>query len=353
MENHLKVFVTGNMGYIGPVLNRVLSATFPKIEIMGFDAGFFGHSLTGADFTPEQGVSVQFFGDVRDIEPAMLTGVDAVVHLAGVSNDPIGVEFEDVTEEINRRASVRLAEMASCAGVKNFVFASSCSMYGQAEGGARKECDPINPLTAYARSKIGTEDDLRSANLGEMVFTSLRFATACGWSSRLRLDLVLNDFVACAIASGEITVLSDGTPWRPLIDVEDMSRAIAWAMSRAKSAGGQFLAINAGSNKSNYQVKDLANAVSALISNTKTSINKDALPDKRSYSVDFSLYEALAPEFQPIVSLNESIIRLRDGLRKMNFADKNFRQSPYMRLNTLRKHITEGRLGEDLRWKSY
>jgi len=349
----LKVFVTGNMGYIGPVLNRVLTATFPKIEILGFDAGFFGHSLTGADFTPEQGVSVQYFGDVRDIQPDMLKGVDAVVHLAGVSNDPIGVEFEDVTEEINRRASVRLAEMASSAGLKNFVFASSCSMYGQAEGGARKESDPTNPLTAYARSKIGTEDDLRNTNLGDMVFTSLRFATACGWSTRLRLDLVLNDFVACAITSGEITVLSDGTPWRPLIDVEDMSRAIAWAMSRDKNAGGQFLAVNAGSNKSNYQVKDLANAVASLIPSTKTSINKDALPDKRSYSVDFSLYESLAPAFQPVVSLEESIRRLRDGLKRMNFVDKDFRQSPFMRLNTLRKHMTEGRLGRDLRWKSF
>ena len=346
----MKVFVTGNMGYIGPVLNRVLLATFPKVEILGFDAGFFGHSLTGADFTPEQGVSVQYFGDVRDIESGMLREVDAVVHLAGVSNDPIGHEFEDVTEDINRSASVRLAEMASSAGVKNFVFASSCSMYGQAEGGARKETDPTNPLTAYARSKIGTEDDLRSADLGDMVFTSLRFATACGWSTRLRLDLVLNDFVACAVTSGEITVLSDGTPWRPLIDVEDMSRAIAWAMTRSGTAGGQFLAINAGSNKSNYQVKDLANAVSSLIPDTKISINKDALPDKRSYSVDFSLYESLAPGFQPIVSLEESIRRLRDGLKKMNFADKDFRQSLFMRLNTLRKHMNQGWLGKDLRW---
>lgn len=349
----MKVFVTGNMGYIGPVLSQILLSTFPKVDIVGFDAGFFGHSLTGADFTPEKGVSVQYFGDVRDIEQGMLNGVDAVAHLAGISNDPIGHEFEDVTEDINRLASVRLAEMASSAGVRNFVFASSCSMYGQAEGGARKEMDPTNPLTAYARSKIGTEDDLRNADLGEMVFTSLRFATACGWSPRLRLDLVLNDFVACAVTSGEITVLSDGTPWRPLIDVEDMSRAIAWAMTRSRTAGGQFLAINAGSSKSNYQVKDLANAVASLIPNTKISINKDALPDKRSYSVDFSLYESLAPEFQPIVSLDESIRRLRDGFKKMNFVDKDFRQSPFMRLNTLRKHMTQGRLGKDLRWTGY
>lgn len=349
----MKVFVTGNMGYVGSILNRVLKKTFPKIEIVGFDAGFFCHSLTGADATPEQGITLQYFGDVRDIQPSMLTGVDAVIHLAGVSNDPIGYEFEHVTEDINRRASVRLAEMASSVGVKNFVFASSCSMYGQAEGGARKESDPTNPLTAYARSKIGTEDDLNNSDLGDMVFTSLRFATACGWSTRLRLDLVLNDFVACATTSGQITVLSDGTPWRPLIDVEDMSRAIAWALSRKKTVGGQYLAINAGSNKNNVQVKDLANAVASLMPNTKISINKDAPPDKRSYSVDFSLYEALASDFQPVVSLQESIRRLRDGLKKMNFTDKDFRQSSFMRLNILRKHMNEHRLGKDLRWKNF
>ena len=349
----MKVFVTGNMGYVGSTLTRVLATTFPNIEIVGFDAGFFGHSLTGADVMPEQGLSLQYYGDVRDIRPVMLDGVDAVVHLAGVSNDPIGFEFEDVTDAINRRASVRLAEMAALVGVKNFVFASSCSMYGQAEGGARKEGDPTNPLTAYALSKIGTEHDLSTSNLGEMVFTSLRFATACGWSTRLRLDLVLNDFVACALTSGEITVLSDGTPWRPLIDVEDMSRAITWAISRAKDDGGQFLAVNAGGNKNNYQVIDLANAVASLIPNTKVSINEDALPDKRSYAVDFSLYESLAPTFQPIISLEDSICRLRDGLQRMNFEDKNFRNSSFMRLNTLRKHMIEGRLGKDLRWNAF
>lgn len=340
------------MGYVGSALNTVLCSIFPKIEIVGFDTGFFSHSLTGADYMPERGVSIQHFGDLRDIQPNMLKGVDAVVHLAGVSNDPIGNEFEDVTEKINRQSSVRLAEIASSLGVKNFVFASSCSMYGETQGGAKKETDPTNPLTAYARSKIGTENDIKKGMLGDMVFTSLRFATACGWSSRLRLDLVLNDFVASAITSGEITILSDGTPWRPLIDVEDMSRAIAWAISRDKIVGGQFLAINAGSNKNNIQVKDLANMVSLLIPNTKLSINKNALPDKRSYSVDFSLYESLASEFQLSVSLEQSIVRVRNGLKKMGFAEENFRQSSFMRLNTLRKHMNEGRLGKDLRWKS-
>ena len=349
----MKVLITGNMGYVGSVLTSYLKKNYKNIEIIGYDTGFFGHSLTGADFIPEQGISLQYLGDIRLIEEKIFEGVDAVVHLAGVSNDPIGREFEQVTEEINRKASVKIAKIASKVGVKNFVFASSCSMYGEANNNARKETDETNPLTAYARSKIGTENDLKEIDLGEMNFTSLRFATACGWSNRLRLDLVLNDFVACAISSGKITVLSDGTPWRPLIDVEDMSRAISWAILRVRENGGKFLAINAGSNFNNYQVKDLANAVAKLIPKTNILINKDALPDKRSYSVDFSLYEKLAVNFQPIVSLEKSIIRLKDGLEGINFKNKDFRNSSFMRLNTLRKHINEGRIGKDLNWKIF
>ena len=283
----------------------------------------------------------------------MLSGINAVVHLAGISNDPIGLEFENVTAHINRQASVKFAKMAAKEGVTNFVFASSCSMYGQAENGARKETDKTNPLTAYAKSKIGTEEDLKNIDLGNMNFTSLRFATACGWSNRLRLDLVLNDFVASAITTGQITVLSDGSPWRPLIDVEDMSRAISWAINRNKKNGGQFLAVNTGSNSGNYQVKEIAKSVSKFITGTKISINKDALPDKRSYSVDFSLYEKLAPDFLPVISLDESIERLKNGLDDMRFSDKDFRNSNYMRLNTLRKHIKSKRVGKDLRWKIF
>lgn len=349
----MKVLITGNMGYVGSILNRVLLKEYPDIKILGYDTGFFAHSLTGADFMPEKGVHIQHFGDVRDMSPGLLEGVDAVVHLAAISNDPMGKEFEEVTAAINRSASVGLAKASAKAGVKNFVFASSCSMYGQADGGARKETDPTNPLTAYARSKIGVEEDLYAADLRDMVFTSLRFATACGWSSRLRLDLVLNDFVASAVASKEISILSDGTPWRPLIDVEDMSRAIAWGITRKSKNGGAFLAVNAGSTECNYQMKDLAEAVAASIPGTSISINKNAPPDRRSYSVDFSLYRDLATNHQPKITLNQSIERLRDGLLTMNFAVKNFRQSSFMRLNSLRLHLDSRRLDRDLRWLKF
>jgi nucleoside-diphosphate-sugar epimerase len=346
----MRILITGNMGYVGPALVRFLEAQDPDLDLIGYDASFFGHSLTGATSLPEGLLSRQYFGDVRTLPEALLEGVDAVVHLAAVSNDPMGKEFEEVTSAINRGASVRLAQLAAKKGVRNFVFASSCSMYGASEGGARKETDPTNPLTAYARSKIGTEDDLKTADLGDMTFTSLRFATACGMSDRLRLDLVLNDFVACAVTSGEITVLSDGTPWRPLIDVEDMARAIAWAVRRRAENGGQWLAVNAGRSENNYQVRDLAEAVARHVHGTKISINTEAPPDKRSYQVDFSLFAELAPDYLPQVNLDQSIEHLLSGLERMNFNDADFRNSPFMRLNTLRRHIAEGRLGTDLMW---
>ncbi len=349
----MRILITGNMGYVGPVLSRYFRQRYEQTELIGYDTGFFGHSLTGAEVFPENVYEYQIIGDVRDIVENQLVGVDAIVHLAAISNDPMGNEFEAVTTDINRDASVRLVKMAANCGVKNFVFASSCSMYGQSDGGPRKETDPTNPLTAYARSKIGTESDVKTLNLNGMIFTSLRFATACGMSDRLRLDLVLNDFVACAVTSGEITVLSDGSPWRPLIDVEDMARAIDWAVRRTSDNGGTYLAVNAGRSKSNYQVNDLAKAVQNHIRGTQVSINKDAPPDRRSYKVDFSLFESLAPNYLPQISLEESILHLKAGFERMGFSDKNFRASPYMRLNTLRRHITAGRIDLNLRWQGY
>ncbi len=346
----MRILITGNMGYIGPVLAKYLKKNYPKITLVGYDTGFFGHCLTGTEYLPELFYECQFMGDIRDIGISHLNGVDAVVHLAAVSNDPMGNEFEAITNQINHKSSLRLVKLAIEAGVKNFVFASSCSMYGQSAGGPRSESDPTNPLTAYAKSKIGTESDIKQLNLKQMVVTCLRFATACGMSDRLRLDLVLNDFVACAVTSKKITVLSDGSPWRPLIDVEDMSRAIDWAIHRSEHQGGRYLAVNAGRNENNYQVKDLAMTVSKLIPGVEVSINADAPPDLRSYMVDFSLFQSLAAEYLPVVSLEDSIERLRSGFDRMLFSNKNFRDSPYMRLNTLRKHMQHGMLDQNLRW---
>jgi nucleoside-diphosphate-sugar epimerase len=348
----MRVLVVGNLGYVGPVVARHLRAAMPDAELIGYDTGLFAHCLTAAPMLPELALDAQHYGDVRELPASLLEGMDAVVQLAAVSNDPMGNRFEAVTDDINRASSIRLATLARDAGVANYVFASSCSVYGFAEGGARSEKDPVNPLTAYARSKIGTEDGLRQMELGGMIATCLRFATACGMSERLRLDLVLNDFVAGAVSTGKITVLSDGSPWRPLIDVRDMARAIEWAIARKADNGGGYLAVNAGSDQWNYQVRDLANAVAAEVPGTDVSINTEAPPDKRSYKVDFSLFRSLAPDHQPQVTLQDSIRRLREGLTEMRFADSNFRDSRFMRLKVLDEHISTGRLGTDLRWKS-
>jgi len=346
----MRILMTGNMGYVGPVLGAHLRARYPDVYLIGFDTSYFAHCLTSARRLPEAVLDEQHFGDIRDFPAHLLNGVDAVVNLAAVSNDPMGNKFEAVTADINYQAGIRLAGLAAQHGVKNFVFASSCSVYGSASNTPRREEDELNPLTAYARSKIATEKSLAELDRGTMVVTCLRFATACGMSDRLRLDLVLNDFVACALASGEITVLSDGTPWRPLIDVKDMARAIDWASHRSRTNGGDFLVVNVGDNDWNYQVKDLATAVAAAVPGTKVSINLAAPPDKRSYRVDFSRYRALAPYHVPQMTLDRTIAELRDGLGRMEFADRDFRNSQHIRLKVLERHIAGGRLLSSLRW---
>jgi nucleoside-diphosphate-sugar epimerase len=345
----MKILITGNMGYVGPSVVKYLRKARPDAILHGFDNAYFAHCLTGAPVFPERDLNEQLYGDVRAIPSEMISGYDAVVQLAAVSNDPMGNQFEDVTFDINQDATISIAKAAAKAGVRKFVFASSCSVYGIAQGPARKETDPLNPITAYAKSKIGAERELVKIDT-DMVVTSLRFATACGMSDRLRLDLVLNDFVACAISRGEITVLSDGSPWRPLIDVVDMARAIDWAIDRSADNGGRYLAVNAGSNDRNYQIRELANAVAAANPGTRVSINTSAPADSRSYRVDFSLYRLLAPDHQPTVDLNQSIRNLMAGLKRMNFKDVDFRSSDLMRLKVLQGHIDNARLSAQLIW---
>jgi len=347
----LKILITGNMGYVGPLLLEQLRRSNPEAVLAGIDTGYFAHCLTGCTVFPEDRLDVQYFADLRKRPRDLFQDVDAVVHLAAISNDPMGDRFKEVTHDINFQASLELAKQAKAEGVSRFVFASSCSVYGFAEGDARNEQAPLNPLTAYAKSKIGMEEELNKLADDDFVVTCLRFATACGASDRLRLDLVLNDFVAGAIASKQITVLSDGTPWRPLIHVKDMALAMDWALRRDSARGGAFLALNAGSNEWNYQVRDLAEAVAEVIPGVDVSINKDAPADKRSYQVDFGLYKKLAPDHQPQVTLKAAIENLAERLEFMKFNDGDFRNSNLIRLKVITAHCEQGRLNSRLEWQ--
>ena len=348
----MRIMITGNMGYVGSVLVRHLRHRFPHAELIGYDTGLFASCPPTTRTASDTALSRQILGDVREMSPDLFAGVDAVVHLAGVSNDPIGSRFETVTDEINHGASVRCALLAREAGIKCFIFASSCSVYGTGSCDPRQEQHDVNPLTAYARSKLATEVALGTSDLGGMVVTCLRFSTACGLSDRLRLDLVLNDFVASAVLSNEIKVLSDGTPWRPLIDVGDMALAVEWALGRSPDQGGHFLSINVGSNRWNYRVSELAAAVSTELGGVSVAMGSAAVSDRRSYRVDFSLYEKLAPAHQPVSTLSDTIQRLRTGVLDLIASDRTFDRNAHIRLTALERLIEQGFLGSDLRWRS-
>ena len=345
----MKILVIGNEGYIGPLVIERFKKYYNDSWVAGFDIGYFTHSITDQVF-PERNIDVQYRGDVRGFPEELLNGFDVVIYLAAISNDPMGKEFERVTFDVNQKNALLIAKLAKKAGVQHFVYASSCSVYGSADDKPRTENSELNPLTAYAQSKVFTEKGLELLASEDFIVTCLRFATACGFSPRLRLDLVLNDFVASAISAGRIEILSDGTPWRPLINVKDMARAIDWASCRNAGNGGSFLTVNTGSNKWNYQIKELAMAVQKQLTGIDVSINEDAEPDKRSYKVDFSTFKNLSGNYYPKISIEQTIDDLFEGLQKFEFDDIDFRTSSLIRLFVLKNHINNRRLDNNLNW---
>lgn len=347
----MKILITGNLGYVGPGVIQHFRKVFPNVHLIGFDTAFFNVQFTNPILGAEHLLNEQHYGDVRRFPKELLNGVDVVVHLAAISNDPMGNKYEAATLDTNFGSTKSIAEMAKQAGVKRFIFASSCSVYGFADDKPRNETSELNPLTAYAKSKVYSEEALKSLADDNFIITCLRFATACGMSNRLRLDLVLNDFVAGAIASKQISILSDGTPWRPLINVKDMPLAMEWGIIREQNLGGNFLIINAGSNSWNYNVKELADAVAQELLGTSVSINTSAPPDKRSYKVSFNMFENLAPMHQPKYTLNQTIKDLINGLQAIQFNDVDFRKGRFMRLNILNTLIDNTLINEQLYWK--
>ena len=348
----MKVLICGMLGYIGPTVCKHLKTVSPSIELVGLDTGFFSSYVTQFERLGETYCDVQIYKDIRDVNEDYFNGFDAVIVLSAISNDPMGNKFETVTNEINYLSVKKLIENFLQRPNKRLVFASSCSMYGSAGDDAKCETDEINPLTAYAKSKVALEKALQLIPLGEnTTATSLRFATACGMSDRLRLDLVLNDFVASALINRKVEILSDGSPWRPLINVKDMARAIEWAITRNKDIISQYLAVNVGCNGWNYTVKELAEAVANKVEGCNISVNPNAVPDKRSYKVNFDLFKKIAPEHQPIFTLEDTIDELIDGIGNIqHIMNADFRSSNFIRLYTLDEHIKSKRLSEDLRW---
>jgi nucleoside-diphosphate-sugar epimerase len=347
----VRVLIVGGSGYVGPVVARTLLAHFDDMSLSGLDCGWFADQCDGHEPLPEILYEDFKYMDARDMEESHLSGVDAVVYLAAISNDPMGNRFRDLTFEINRRQATRTAQMAKAGGATKFIFASSASVYGRGTG-QRTESDPLDPQTAYAESKILAERDLKTLADGNFEVSCLRFATACGWSPRVRLDLVLNDFVASALTAGRIEVLSDGSPWRPLIHVADMSRAVAWAISDARRHHPDFVSVNVGSSEWNFQIRDLADAVADVLGGVDVSINHHAAADTRSYQLDFANWERMAPNHQPQVSLECAIRELAENLSFVPGLDSSFRDSPRVRLRRLETLLDRGALNSDLRWVS-
>lgn len=348
----MRILITGNLGYVGSVLVPYLREMFPQAWLVGVDPGYFASCYSSSEPSPERFINEQLYSDLRDLDLSRLKGIDSIIHLAAISNDPMGSRFAQVTSEINLGTTEKLARWARENGVSNFVFASSCSVYGVSGSEACNEQSTVSPLTEYAKSKVEAEKILSSLSTEKFRVKCLRFATACGASPRLRLDLVLNDFVASAHCNKKIQILSDGTPWRPLIHVEDMARALAWAVSPESSKTSPYFLANVGMSSWNFKVIELAQAVCEELPGVTYEVNPNAAPDKRSYRVDFSLFEKnISDRFALRSNLGEVIRGLHKMVAGMNIPSE-FRNSRYVRLNVLRD-LQEGRIvDESLRWIS-
>ena len=345
-----RLLILGHLGYVGPKVVEALRSEAGDRQIIGCDTGLFELAPSEPFMSRGHRVDTQHYADVRDLDPSLFNGIDAVIYLAAISNDPMGREFAAPTHQINHHAALSAALASKAAGVGAFVFASSCSVYGAGGSQAKTETDPTDPLTDYAASKLDAEAALKSLADDDFVVTCLRFATACGPSPRLRLDLVLNDFVASAKTTGRIKILSDGTPLRPLIDVRDMGRAIEWAQKRDAARGGAFLTVNAGCDDWNFSVRELAERVAEVFGDVAVDINANAEPDNRSYKVDFSLFRELAGPYYPARPIHDTINEIGASLTRCASPLEDFRDGNLMRLNLLRCMVGEGLLDRDIHW---
>lgn len=339
----MKVLVTGSGGYVGSVLCPIFEEH--GHEVVGLDTGYYD----GCDFGAYDGERQRITLDVRDVEPRHLEGFDAVVHLAALSNDPLGDLSPELTHEINHHGTVRVARAAKKAGVPRFVFASSCSMYGASDADALLAEDaPLRPLTAYAESKVRSEEALRELDGDGLTTVSMRNATVYGVSPRLRLDIVLNNLAAWSHVTGKIRLLSDGMSWRPLLHVRDLAK-VAVRMVEAPSELVAGRAFNVGSAAQNYLVRDLAEVL-AEVTGCEVEFAGDASPDPRSYRVDFSELERAFPDLELDWNARRGAEELVGAYRAVGLTEDDFEGRSYIRLRQLRHLLDEHRLDDDLRW---
>ena len=340
----MRVLLTGHLGYIGTVMVPMLQAA--GHDTVGLDSDLFEQCTFGNGIVKIPSIRK----DVRDVELADIRGYDAVLHLAGLSNDPLGDLNPDLTYEINHLASVRLANLAKEAGVPRFIFSSSCSNYGAGGEDLLNEQSGFNPVTPYGVSKVRVEQDV--AKLADDTFSPvfLRNATAYGVSPRLRFDLVLNNLVAWAFATGKVFIKSDGTPWRPIVHIADISRAFIAALEAPRELVHNQ-AFNVGRNEDNYRIRELADIVKETVPGCIIEYAKDAGPDKRCYRVDSSKILKTLPSFKPQWNARKGAQELYDAYRKVGLRVEDFEGPKYKRIDHIKKLLSAGRLGPDLRFR--
>jgi len=340
----MRVLVTGHLGYIGSVM--VPFFTSEGHDVVGLDSDLY-RSCTFGDKPVEV---PNICRDIRDVKIDDLKGFDAVCHLAGLSNDPLGNFNPELTYEINYRASVRLAEMAKKAGVRRFVFSSSCSCYGAAGDNMLTEKAPLNPATPYGWSKVRTERDVSAIADDDFSPTFLRNATAYGVSPRLRFDLVLNNLTAWAFTTGKILMKSDGSPWRPIVHVGDIARAFAAVLDAPRELIHNEV-FNVGLTKENMQIRDIAGIVGETISGCKIHFAAGASSDKRNYRVNCDKLHKVLPSFKPQWDARSGARELYQAYKKNSITLEDFEGPRYQRIGHIRKLIEDGILDANLRFQ--